>query len=91
MRLKFEVFDGRSWNWVPVIDLDTGKEVGHIKSNGTGMYSSGGIEISLFDGKYCATVSRYETAFGFVKGVETVLNHMTHFTEEKSQANSNAA
>jgi len=77
MRLKFKAFDGRSSKWVPVIDSDTGKEVGYIKSNGTGMYSGGGIDISLFDGKYRTTVTRYEAVLGFVMGVESVLNRMT--------------
>jgi hypothetical protein len=77
MRLKFKVFDGRSSKRLPVIDADTGKEVGYIKANGTGMYSGGGIDISLFDGKYRTTVTRYEAVLGFVMGVESVLNRMT--------------
>jgi hypothetical protein len=77
MHLKFKVFDGRSSKWIPVIDSDTGKEVGYIKSNGTGMYSGGGIDISLFNGKYRTTVTRYEAVLGFVMGVESVLNRMT--------------
>lgn len=90
MRLKFEPFDGRSFNLVPVIDEQTNKRVGTIKSNGTGMYSSGGIDIWLFDGKYKTSVSRYETALGFVLGVEAVLNHLT-LCETEEQSKSNAA
>jgi hypothetical protein len=41
----------------------------------TGVDSSGGIDIWLFDGKYQTTVSRYDTAVGFVLGVESVLTH----------------
>ena len=81
MRLKFKAFDGRSSNQIPVIDADTGNEVGYIRSNGTGMYSGGGIDISLFDGKYRTTVSRYEAVLGFVMGVESVLNRMTSIND----------
>jgi hypothetical protein len=77
MHLKFKVFDGRSSKWVPVIDSDTGKQVGYISSKGTGKYLGGGIDISLFNGKYRTTVTRYEAVLGFVRGVETVLNRMT--------------
>jgi hypothetical protein len=36
--------------------------------------SSGGIDIWLFDGKYQTRVKHYDTAVGFVLGVESVLN-----------------
>ena len=77
MRLKFEPFDDGSRQWVPVIDEDTGKQVGSIHSYGTGPDCFGGTDISLFNGKYRARVNRYEAAVGFVIGVETVVNHMT--------------
>ena len=77
MRLKFEPFDDGSRHWVPVIDEDTGKQVGSIYSYGTGPDCFGGTDISLFNGKYRARVNRYEAAVGFVFGVETVVNHMT--------------
>jgi hypothetical protein len=58
-----------------VLDEDTGKEVGTIRLGGTGVESSGGIDIWLFDGRYQTRVERYDTAVGFVLGVESVLNH----------------
>jgi hypothetical protein len=57
-----------------VLDEDTGKEVGTIRSGGSGVDSSGGIDIWLFDGKYQTRVKHYDTAVGFVLGVESVLN-----------------
>jgi hypothetical protein len=77
VRLKFEPFDDGSRHWVPVIDEDTGKQVGSIHSYGTGPDCFGGTDISLFNGKYRARVNRYEAAVGFVIGVETIVNHMT--------------
>jgi len=76
MRLKVPYFDGRKWGYEEIIDEDTGKTVGHIRCNGTGS-GDGGIEISLFDKKYRATVNSRPECYGFVKGVETVLNRIT--------------
>ena len=90
MHLKFEAFDGRGRNYRSVIDEDTGKEVGYIRSNGVGMYSGGGIQVSLFDDKYCITVSRYEECLGFIKGVEAVLRHMVSI-QDRSAAKREAA
>ena len=64
--------------------MDTGKQVASVKASGTGKNSSGGIDVWFFDGKYRVTVSRYETALGFVLRVEAVLNHMTHLDEQNS-------
>ena len=36
------------------------------------------IRVSLFGGKYAMTVNSYEECWGFVKGVEAVLDHATH-------------
>jgi hypothetical protein len=77
MRLTFKVFDGRRKIYREIIDEDTGAKVGSIYSDGVGFGTYGdGIEVSLFDGKYSMTVHRYEECWGFVKGVEAVLNHM---------------
>jgi hypothetical protein len=76
MRLKYEPFDGRSFGYVNVTDEDTGQVVGFIRSNGVGFTNTGGIEISLFDEKYRATLNRREECWGFLKGVEAVLNRM---------------
>ncbi len=82
MRLKFEHFDGRRMVSRSIIDEETGKKVGSIHAHGVGyigheIHGGGGIEVSLFDGKYAISVNRYEECWGFVKGVEAVLNHMT--------------
>ena len=75
MRLKFRHPDDFRSNCVRVLDEDTGREVGTIRSSGTGVNSSGSIDIWLFDGKYQARVNGYDTAVGFVLGVQSVLNH----------------
>ena len=77
MRLKVPYFDGRKWGYEEIIDEDTGKTVGHIRCNGTGVADDGGIEISLFDKKYRATFNSRAECYGFVKGVEAVLNRIT--------------
>jgi hypothetical protein len=77
MRLKFEPFDGRSHCFRDVIDEETGKTVGLIKTGAVGPGNVGGIEISLFDGKYRAFFNRSEECKGFILGVQAVLNHMT--------------
>jgi hypothetical protein len=74
MRLKFK-HSNNNPDYLLVFDEHTGTEVGIIYT-GTEMDSSGGIDISLFDGKYQTRVKRYETAVGFVIGVQSVLNHM---------------
>jgi hypothetical protein len=76
MRLKFEHFDGRRRVWRDIIDEDTGQQVGTIRTEGVGFSGYGGIEISLFGGKYQHTATRYEECWGFVKGVESVLRHV---------------
>ena len=76
MHLTFKKFDGRSPSLVPVIDQETGDQVGRIWSNGVGADRYGGIEISLFEGRYTATVNRQDECWGFIKGVEAVLNHL---------------
>ena len=73
MRLKFKYAD--DFRCLLVLDEDTGKEVGSIRLGGFGVDSSGGIDIWLFDGKYQTRVKHYDTAVGFVLGVESVLNH----------------
>jgi hypothetical protein len=80
MRLKFDFFDGRKWCTRDVIDEETGKVVGYIRSNGTGFENYGGIDIELFDGKYLKVANSYKECFGFVMGVQAVLNHLTTTT-----------
>jgi hypothetical protein len=75
MRLKFKHSDGFRSNYLLVLDEDTGEEVGNIRLGRSGGDSSGDIDIWLFDGRYQTTVSRYDTAVGFVLGVESVLTH----------------
>ena len=86
MRLTFERFDGRSQQWVDIIDEDSGEKVGSIHSMGVGPGAFGGIYISLFGDKYKMTVNRSEDCWGFVKGVEAVLNHMISTNYRGAQA-----
>ena len=86
MRLTFEPFDRRYLGVLDVIDQDTGKEVGYIIVNGVGFVGGGGIEVSLFDGKYQTSAHRYEEVRGFINGVEAVLNHMTRIQSPQVQA-----
>jgi hypothetical protein len=90
MRLKFDSFDGRGRIYRPIIDEDTGVEVGYIRSHGVGMYCSGGMEVSLYDEKYNLSANRYDQCWGFVKGVEAVLKHMNSVTDQ-SDSKSKAA
>jgi hypothetical protein len=91
MRLEFERFDGRSRAVKDIIDKDTGKMVGHIQSRGVGFENDGGIDIWLFDGKYQITAHSYPECFGFVQGVQAVLNHMTAATDHSAAKQSTAA
>jgi hypothetical protein len=86
MRLTFKFFDGRKRCCRDIIDEETGKEVGHIMSNGVGFNNYGGIDITLFGGKYRYTAERYDECWGFVKGVETVLNHVISTDRRAVQA-----
>jgi hypothetical protein len=77
MRLTFKAFDGRGVHHVDIVDQETGKKVGYIRSCGVGPDSSGGMYIALFGERYVGHVNRYEECKGFVQGVEVVLNHLT--------------
>jgi hypothetical protein len=67
--------------WVTdVVDLDSGKIIGSIR-NETHPRSR---HISLFDGKYVADFKSQQECDAFIKGVETVLDHATSFTEPKA-------
>lgn len=77
MQLRFDDFDGRRSGWIPVIDADTGQQVGRISPNGTGRDAGGGIDISLFGGKYQTQVNSKPECQGFILGVQAVLNHVT--------------
>ena len=84
MNLTFKFLNGRGRHQVPVIDEDTGKEVGCVVSFGVGYYNTGGLRVSLFDGKYVGTFDNRRACWGFVKGVEEVLNHMTSFKDQSA-------
>ena len=79
MRLTFEAFDGRQKIWRDVVDGDTGAKVGYIHSHGVGFGTTriGGMVILLFGGRYYIEAHTYDECWGFVKGVEAVLNEMT--------------
>jgi hypothetical protein len=73
MELAFQKRDNRSHSRRsdPVIDRETGRIVGYVYAEG-----EFGREIELFGGKYRAVLESHEEAWGFIKGVEAVLNHM---------------
>ena len=85
LNLTFATFDGRRFSCVDVIDKNTCKKIGYIRSDGNSFGSSGGIFISLFDGKYRTSVNSRLECWGFIKGVEAVLNHMTSIGVTKSE------
>jgi|tagenome__1003787_1003787.scaffolds.fasta_scaffold20277220_1 hypothetical protein len=60
-----------------IIDDETGKTVGSIRTNAVGLGNGGGIAVSLFDGKYQTEVKSKDECRGFILGVQAVLNHMT--------------
>jgi len=91
MDLTFEQFDGRGRRRRPVIDRDTGKEVGHVQSVGVGPYRVGGIHVSLFGGKYQKRLHSYDQCLGFVLSVQAVLNHMIWVAPEVAKATGSAA
>jgi hypothetical protein len=74
MELEFRAFDGEQPSFLPIINKDTGEQVGEIYCQGS--VEGGGINVSIFNGKYRGTVNTYEECVGFVKGVETVLTHI---------------
>lgn len=82
MQLSFPKRDNRSHfgRHDQIIDQETGEVVGHVDSE-----REYGRRVSLFDGKYSATVDTHDQAWGFVKGVEAVLNHM--ILPKKKRAN----
>jgi hypothetical protein len=88
MKLTFEPFDGRSFNDRDILDEDINQVVGWIAS---GRSLNPGIHISLFDGKYKKTTATYPECVGFVKGVESVLNHMTATTSKADDAKQGSA
>jgi hypothetical protein len=73
MLLEIQDFDARSHANHDVIDKETGKSVGTVRSGGS---PSGGCYVSLFGGKYRKSLSNHAECWCFAKGVETVLNHM---------------
>jgi hypothetical protein len=76
MRLTFPKFDARGHASENVTDEESGTVVGSISSNAVGFSNYGGIRVSLFQGKCRAELHSYPECVGFVKGVETVLNHV---------------
>ena len=77
MKLTFKEFNGRGVRCSTVFDEDTGKEVGYVGSHGVGRYRSGGLEVSLFGGKYRGWLHSLPQCRAFILGVEAVLDHMT--------------
>jgi hypothetical protein len=73
MLLEIRGFDARNHGNHDVIDEETGRRVGTVRSGGS---PNGGCFISLFGGKYNKSLSNHAECWCFAKGVETVLNHM---------------
>jgi hypothetical protein len=76
MRLTFVGFeqkgpDGRRRQQMPVIDDETGKQVGHVLHAPHGC-----VYVHLFDGKYDGKLNDWKECKAFIKGVETVLNRL---------------
>jgi len=78
---KGRPFDGRRHSYADIIDRDTGEKVGYLRARGVGFGNSGGITVSLFGDKYWGELNRYEECYGFMRGVEAVLQHaLRHLT-----------
>jgi hypothetical protein len=82
MQLSFRPFDGRSWNSIDVLDEDSNRIVGRIRSKSSPLP---GIHISLFDKKYETTVDNYDQCLGFVWGVQAVLNRVTSVDDGRTR------
>jgi hypothetical protein len=91
MILTFKEFDGRGRHYSAVVDEDTGQEVGYVGSGGVGTYRVGGIQVSLFGGKYQGWLHTLDQCRGFLKGVEAVLEHMTRLPDSDRPAKTTAA
>ena len=81
MKLSFPKRDNRSHHGRndPVTDEHTGEIVGYVNSQ-----REFGRFVSLFDGKYSASLDTHDAAWGFVKGVEAVLDHMVSRKDTKA-------
>ena len=81
MRLTISYVDTAGPHKGDVIDQDNNKCVGYIRS---GSLNSGFRYVFLFNGKYSARCASQDECFGFVKGVEAVLNYMIAAGDERS-------
>ncbi len=86
MHLTYEPFNARRRNHRTIFDRDTGKKVGHIQSGGVDSDGPGGIEVSLFGGKYAIKVNTSEECWGFVRGVEAVLRHVMTIAHQRAKS-----
>jgi hypothetical protein len=87
VKLTFPKFDARAVNYVEVVDEETGRSVGYINAGGVGFAGNGGILIDLFGGKYTGYFNRYDECVGFIKGVQSVLNHLAKHLTDTVNAN----
>jgi hypothetical protein len=81
MRLTFEGHDGRHQHGhSSIIDQDTGNVVGYTSvDHGSGRF------ISLFDGKYEATLPDEAQCRGFMKGVIAVIKRMSSIDDGRAE------
>jgi hypothetical protein len=91
MRLTFDRFNGRSQHAYLITDTETGKTVGSIFCPGNRKYGAGGMEASIFDGKYRSVLNGYAECVAFVKGVEVVLNEVAWLLKSEAGVASNVA
>ena len=78
MRLAVLYLDAPGRHIANIIDQDTNKTVGYIRSGSS--VSAGSKYIFLLDGNYTARCASQDECLGFIKGVEAVLNHMLALT-----------
>ena len=74
MKLKYPWFDGRTVvGRLPqdIVDETTKNNVGFVQQTGDGK------DVLLFASKYSGNFKNDDQCYGFMKGVEAVLNHLT--------------
>lgn len=95
MRIKYpEYQDARGWRdrsgyAGAFIDIDTGKQIGHInihQGDWVGGRRSHTRSVSMFDGKYQADFDSHEECCAFADGVMAVINHVVGVPNTQTSA-----
>jgi hypothetical protein len=81
MQSTFEGCDGRHQHGhSSIIDQDSGNVIGHVRvAQGSGRF------ISLFDGKYEATLPDEAQCRGFIRGVVSVIERMSSIDDGRAE------